>query len=89
MVLPITHDGAFEAYMPARFRLSVWEAFEAAEVLGTCCCGDARPALAYQRGPALLALGRHDCAQQLKGRVHPVEQSNTEDAEQPMRIHAA
>ena len=22
---------------------------------GTCCCGDARPALAYQRGPALLA----------------------------------
>ena len=57
---------------------------------GTCCCGDARPALAYQRGPALRALGRHDCAQQLKERVHPVEQSNTWDAEQPVSmIHAA
>jgi hypothetical protein len=57
---------------------------------GTCCCGDARPALAYQRGPALRALGRHDCAQQLKERVHPVEQSNTGDAEQPVSmIHAA
>jgi hypothetical protein len=57
---------------------------------GTCCCGDARPALAYQRGPALLALGRHDCAQQLKGRVYPVEQSNTGDVEQPVSmIHAA
>jgi hypothetical protein len=57
---------------------------------GTCCCGDARPALAYQRGPALRALGRHDCAQELKERVYPVEQSNTGDAEQPVSmIHVA
>jgi hypothetical protein len=63
----------------------------AAGVLGgPAAVATPRPALAYQRGPALLALGRHDCAQQLKGRVHPVEQSNTGDAEQPVSmIHAA
>jgi hypothetical protein len=90
MVLAITHDDAFEAYMPRAFPAEcVGSICGAAEVLGDLLLWR-RPARACVPARAGFALGRHDCAQQLKGRVHPVEQSNTEDAEQPVSmIHAA
>jgi hypothetical protein len=63
MVLAITHDDAFEAYMAPAFPAEcVGSTYvEPQKSWGTCCCGDARPALAYQRGPALRAQAEKQC----------------------------